>query len=287
MIVWNIILTLFINIYNNVFMPKTFWTILFGGQMSDISPLLWQIDLLATFSEKPFRIYFNYLRTRISAEECIYGLHSFLNSPFWRSVQLVDATLQAGDLIDQVDRERGANRNQFPRDSNDPRKTVDSPPWYQIHTPSNGLLRYMKYEVLHAFHEIILEVRVINSYRAGVFPRFTFFCKFLFETFLHQSCQSLFFPYREFCSVAKGPGLNPGITVGGGLGWWSMLPGLSLAERSVDQALVKRYPSQQWVRFIRHCSSSLRSGFTLRFVLKKTHEELRKRLQWWERQTDH
>ena len=83
----------------------------------------------------------------------------------------------------------------------------------------------MKYEVLHVFHEIILEVRVINSYRAGIFPRFTFFCKFLFETFLHQSCQSLFFPYREFCSVAKGYGLYPGITVGGGLGWWSMLLG--------------------------------------------------------------
>ena len=37
----------------------------------------------------------------------------FFNSSIWRSViQLVDTTLQAGDLIDQVDRECGANRYQ-------------------------------------------------------------------------------------------------------------------------------------------------------------------------------
>ena len=58
---------------------------------------------LLFFSEKPFIIYFNYLRTRVSAEE---GINSsiflvfiiFLNSPLRRSVQLVDATLQARDL---------------------------------------------------------------------------------------------------------------------------------------------------------------------------------------------
>ena len=43
--------------------------------------------------------------------KCISRLR-FFNLPIWRSVQLVDATRQAGDLFDQVDRERGANRNQ-------------------------------------------------------------------------------------------------------------------------------------------------------------------------------
>ena len=63
----------FINIYNNVFMSKTFWTILFGGQIFPPSSVNRPVGYF--FSEKPFIIYFNYLRTRISAEEWIDSIN--------------------------------------------------------------------------------------------------------------------------------------------------------------------------------------------------------------------
>ena len=69
-------------------------------------------DLLQLFTYKNISRRVNWFNKLSYKNKCIYGLHSFLNSPFWRSVQLVDATLQAGDLIDQVDRQRGANKNQ-------------------------------------------------------------------------------------------------------------------------------------------------------------------------------
>ena len=113
--------TVFINIYNNVFMSKTFWTILFGEQI--FSPPR-KIDLLYFLLKKPFTIYFNYLHTRISVEEWIDSINYlikisvflvfiiFLTRLTYYWIQIVDETLQARDLIDQVDRERGANRSQ-------------------------------------------------------------------------------------------------------------------------------------------------------------------------------
>ena len=112
--------TVFINMYNNVFMSKIFWAISFGGQIffpSSVNRpalLFWKAihNLLQLYTYKNISRRVNWFNKLSYKNKCISGLYYFLNSPVWRSVQLVDTTLQAGDLIDQVDRERGANRNQ-------------------------------------------------------------------------------------------------------------------------------------------------------------------------------
>ena len=113
--------TVFINIYNNVFMSKIFWTVLFGGQI--FSPSSVNRPALLS-SEKPFTIYLNYLHTRISAEEWIDSINYLIKiSVFLVFIifELVNLTLSnsarwrdtaSWRLIDQVDRERGTNRNQ-------------------------------------------------------------------------------------------------------------------------------------------------------------------------------
>ena len=75
-----------------------------------------QLDVFYFFCEKPFVIYFSYLRTKISEEGWINSINyiikiskflvfiTFLKSLFQRSVKLVDATLQARDLIGSVAR---------------------------------------------------------------------------------------------------------------------------------------------------------------------------------------
>ena len=72
----------------------------------------WYIHLLyfflkSTYFHQQKRV--NWLDKLSYKNKYISGLHYFF---FELAISTLSATLQAGDLIDQVDRERGANRNQ-------------------------------------------------------------------------------------------------------------------------------------------------------------------------------
>ena len=107
--------TVFINIYYNMLQCQKhsakLWIILLGGQIfspSLVYHLLYFFLKNTCFHQQKRVNWFNQLSYK---NKCISGLHYFFELVISTRAQR-DAALQAGDLIDQVDRERGANRNQ-------------------------------------------------------------------------------------------------------------------------------------------------------------------------------